>query len=71
MYLARAYFKCGKLRECRQTLVSARHCKPDDTLLLYNVALVLQRLATSVLRDDKSNLKTVLTAVHDLELAHK
>ena len=71
MYLARAYFKCGKLRECKQTLVAARHCKPDDTLLLYNIALVLQRLATSVLRDDESKLKAVLTAVHDLELAQK
>ena len=71
IYLARAYFKAGKLRECRQTLVKARHVLPQDTTLLYNVALVLQKLATSVLRDEKSNLKTVLSAVKDLELAHR
>ena len=70
-YLARAYFKCGKLKECKQTLLKARHCKPDDTLLLYNTSLVMQKLATHILKDEKSNLKTVLTAVRDLELAHK
>ena len=71
MYLARAYYKCGKLRECRQTLLKARHVLPSDTVLLYNIALVLQKLATSILKDEKSNLKTVLGAVTDLELAHK
>eukprot|EP00061_Rhincodon_typus_P017202 g45789.t1 len=35
------------------------------------MALVLQRLATSVLRDEKSNLKAVLNAVKELELAHR
>jgi RNA polymerase-associated protein CTR9 len=44
---------------------------PNDTVLLYNIALVQQKLATSVLKDEKSNLKTVLTAVRDLELAHR
>ena len=44
---------------------------PHDTVLLYNIALVQQKLATSVLKDEKSNLKTVLTAVRDLELAHR
>ena len=71
MYLARAYFKSGKLRECKQTLLKARHVSPADTVLLYNVALVQQRLATSILRDEKSNLKAVLGAVQDLELAHR
>lgn len=71
MYLARAYYKCGKLRECKQTLLKARHVSPSDTVLLYNVALVQQKLATSILRDEKSNLKAVLGAVHDLELANR
>ena len=44
---------------------------PHDTVLLYNIALVQQKLATSVLKDEKSSLKTVLTAVKDLELAHR
>ncbi|MBN3302145.1 CTR9 protein, partial [Amia calva] len=53
LYLARALFKCGKLQECKQTL------------------LKVKRLATLVLKDEKSNLKAVLSAVKELELAHR
>lgn len=49
----------------------ARHVAPSDTVLMFNVALVLQRLATLVLKDEKSNLKAVLSAVKELELAHR
>lgn len=49
----------------------ARHVAPHDTVILYNLALVLQRLAMQVLRDEKSLLKTVLAAVHELTLAQK
>ncbi|XP_037777993.1 RNA polymerase-associated protein CTR9 homolog [Penaeus monodon] len=70
-YLARAYFKAVKLKEAKYTLLKARHVAPHDTVILYNLALVLQRLATQVLRDEKSNLKTVLAAVHELTLAQK
>ncbi|XP_053305597.1 RNA polymerase-associated protein CTR9 homolog [Spea bombifrons] len=71
LYLARALFKCGKLQECKQILLKARHVAPNDSVLMFNVALVLQRLATSVLKDEKSNLKEVLNAVKELELAHR
>ncbi|XP_029000161.1 RNA polymerase-associated protein CTR9 homolog [Betta splendens] len=71
LYLARALFKCGKLLECKQMLLKARHVAPSDTVLMFNVALVLQRLATLVLKDEKSNLKAVLSAVKELELAHR
>ncbi|XP_066503956.1 RNA polymerase-associated protein CTR9 homolog [Hoplias malabaricus] len=71
LYLARALFKCGKLQECKQMLLRARHVAPSDTVLMFNVALVLQRLATLVLKDEKSNLKAVLCAVKELELAHR
>ncbi|KAK3762672.1 hypothetical protein RRG08_059019 [Elysia crispata] len=71
VYLARAYFKCGKLAECKQTLLKARHVSPNDSVLLYNIALVQQKLATMILKDEKSNLKKVLIAVRDLELAHR
>lgn len=51
--------------------IKARHVAPNDTVLMFNVALVLQRLATLVLKDEKSNLKAVLSAVKELELAHR
>ncbi|XP_069936971.1 RNA polymerase-associated protein CTR9 homolog [Cherax quadricarinatus] len=70
-YLARAYFKAAKLKEAKYTLLKARHVAPHDTVILYNLALVLQRLAMQVLRDEKSVLKTVLAAVHELTLAQK
>uniref|UniRef100_A0A182IN46 Tetratricopeptide repeat protein 21A/21B fourth ARM domain-containing protein n=1 Tax=Anopheles atroparvus TaxID=41427 RepID=A0A182IN46_ANOAO len=70
-YLARAYFRAGKLKEAKMTLLKARRVAPQDTVLLFNIALVLQRLATFVLRDEKSVLSVVLQAVHELGLAHK
>ena len=71
MYLARAYYKCNKLRECKSALLRARHVSPGDSGILYSMALVLQKLATAILKDEKSNLKAVLGAVRDLELAHR
>lgn len=40
-------------------------------VLLFNIALVLQRLAMLILKDEKSTLEVVLQAVHELGLAHK
>ncbi len=71
LYMARAYFKWGKLRQCKNVLLKARRVAPHDTVLLYNLALVLQKLASSVLEDSKSSLRTVLSAVNELGLAHK
>ncbi|XP_043526015.1 RNA polymerase-associated protein CTR9 homolog [Frieseomelitta varia] len=70
-YLGRAYFKAGKLKEAKLTLLKARRVAPQDTVLLYNFALILQRLATQILKDEKSTLTTVLQAVHELGLSHK
>ncbi|XP_078483653.1 RNA polymerase-associated protein CTR9 homolog isoform X2 [Ciona intestinalis] len=69
LYLARAYFKCGKYQECKKTLLRARHVAPHDTSVLYNTSIVLQQLATSALQNEKSDLKTVLGAVTELELS--
>lgn len=44
---------------------------PHDTVILYNIALVLQRLATQILKDEKSNLENVLQAVHELGLSQR
>ncbi len=71
LYMSRAYFKWGKLRQCKNVLLRARRVAPHDTVLLYNLALVLQKLASSVLEDSKSSLRTVLSAVNELGLAHK
>merc|ERR1719376_784468 len=70
-YLARAYFRAGKLREAKMTLLRARRVAPHDTVILYNIALILQKLASQLLRDKKSTLTEVLQAVHELGISHK
>merc|ERR1719330_2118642 len=70
-YLARAYFKAGKLKEAKMTLLKARRVAPHDTVILYNIALILQKLANQLLRDEKSTLTEVLQAVHELGISHK
>ena len=70
-YLARAYLRAGRLKEAKSCLLRARRVAPHDTVVLYNIAFVLQKLATQILKDEKSNLRTVLQAVHELNLAHK
>uniref|UniRef100_A0A0K2UHC9 Uncharacterized protein n=1 Tax=Lepeophtheirus salmonis TaxID=72036 RepID=A0A0K2UHC9_LEPSM len=71
LYLARAYAKDGKLKEAKMTLLKARRIVPQDTVILYNIALILQKLAAQLLRGDKSTLEEVLQAVHELGLSHK
>ena len=71
LYLARAYFRYGKLKECRQVLLKARHIAPSDTVLLFNVSFVQQRLATAILKAEKSPLRVVLGAVRELEQAER
>uniref|UniRef100_A0ABD2W7J2 UDP-N-acetylglucosamine--peptide N-acetylglucosaminyltransferase SPINDLY n=1 Tax=Trichogramma kaykai TaxID=54128 RepID=A0ABD2W7J2_9HYME len=71
VYLARAHLKAGKLREAKMTLLKARRIAPQDMLLLYNIAYVLQLLATQILKDPKTKLETVQQAVRELELSHR
>ena len=71
LYLARAYAKDGKLKEAKMTLLKARRVAPHDTVILYNIALILQRLASQLLRDEKSTLNEVMQAVKELGLSHK
>jgi len=70
-YLSRAYYKAGKLREAKSALLRARRVAPQDTVILFNIALVLQKLAAQLLRDEKSTLEEVLQAVHELGISHK
>lgn len=73
------------------TCLKARHIAPNDSLLLFNLALVEQRLAMAalryacikhmyayfghhlplMLRDERSSLSTVLSAVRELEMAQR
>ena len=52
-------------------LFKARHISPNDSLLLFNLALVEQRSAMTVLKDERSSLSSVLGAVRELEMAHR
>ena len=70
-YLARALFKANQMEECKKCLIKARRVAPNDTVVLYNMALVMQQLAQKKLVDTKSNLKEVVGAVRDLELSEK
>eukprot|EP00102_Acyrthosiphon_pisum_P021387 XP_016658597.1 PREDICTED: RNA polymerase-associated protein CTR9 homolog [Acyrthosiphon pisum] len=70
-YLGRAYFRAGKLKEAKTVFLKARRVAPQDTVIIYNIAFVLQKLAAQILKDEKSNLKDVLKAVHELGLSHK
>ncbi|EDV28497.1 uncharacterized protein TRIADDRAFT_19990 [Trichoplax adhaerens] len=71
LYLARVFFKDGRLQNCKSALVKACHVAPQETLLLFDVCLVLQRIATVSLKDENSNLKDVQEAVDQLKLAHR
>lgn len=71
LYLARAYAKDGKLKEAKNVLLKARRIAPHDTVILYNIALILQNLASHLLRNEKSTLEEVLQAVHELGLSHR
>ncbi|XP_005176768.1 RNA polymerase-associated protein CTR9 homolog [Musca domestica] len=70
-YLARAYLRANRLKEAKMVLLKARKVAPQDTVLLFNIAVVLQRLAMNILKDEKSTLEVVLQSVHELELAQK
>jgi RNA polymerase-associated protein CTR9 len=69
--LARAYFRAGKLKETKVTLLKALRIAPQDSVLLFNTALVLQQRAIATLKMEKSNLGTVLEAVNELALSQK
>eukprot|EP00102_Acyrthosiphon_pisum_P018617 XP_016655827.1 PREDICTED: RNA polymerase-associated protein CTR9 homolog isoform X2 [Acyrthosiphon pisum] len=70
-YLGRAYFRAGMLKEAKRVFLKARRVAPQDTIIIYNIAFVLQKLAILILKDEKSNLKDVLKATNELELSHK
>ena len=70
-YLIRALYKANRLSECRQMLLKARHIAPEDNTIMFNLALVQQKLSKQIMTDNKSNLQTVEKSIHDLESAAK
>ncbi|XP_038214263.1 RNA polymerase-associated protein CTR9 homolog [Zerene cesonia] len=70
-WLARAQTLAGRARAARGTLLRARRVAPHDTALLFNTALALRRLAAHVLKDERSELRVVLRAVHELHVSHR
>ncbi|VDP50897.1 unnamed protein product, partial [Schistosoma mattheei] len=68
-YLARAHFKAGQLKECKTMLLKARHVKPWDPVLTFNLAFVQKRLAVTVLQDETSSFSSVCEAIADLNMA--
>lgn len=56
---------------CFPQHAQARHIAPNDSLLLFNLALVEQRSAIAVLRNETSKLPQVVGAVRELEMAQR
>ncbi|WKY00764.1 hypothetical protein Q1695_015079 [Nippostrongylus brasiliensis] len=71
LYLARAYYKAGKLTESLQTLEKAMFEAPDNVLIKFNYAYVLKLAATEVLQEVKSTAAQVKGAMDDLKTAER
>jgi len=71
LYLGRAFVKAQKLEDALKVLIRARHADPTQSLVLFNLSIVMQKLATQTLKDEKANLAAVLKAVAGLQLAKK
>ncbi|UJR10596.1 hypothetical protein I4U23_014793 [Adineta vaga] len=70
-YLARALVKGNRLHEAHNALLNARRVAPHDLTLMYNGALVQQKLAQEILKDENSTLTSVLQAIDQLRIAQK
>ncbi|CAF2780986.1 unnamed protein product [Rotaria sp. Silwood2] len=70
-YLARALVKGNRLHEAHNALLNARRVAPHDLTLMYNIALVQQKLAQEILKDENSTLISVLQAIDQLRIAQK
>uniref|UniRef100_A0A914EKH2 RNA polymerase-associated protein CTR9 homolog n=1 Tax=Acrobeloides nanus TaxID=290746 RepID=A0A914EKH2_9BILA len=71
LYIARAYWRAGKLEDCRDWLEKSLIEAPDNLMIKYNHAVLLQRMATKVLQEEKSTLSAVTGAVEDLKTAER
>jgi RNA polymerase-associated protein CTR9 len=70
LYLARAQFMADKLAAAKATLLRARTVAPHDTLVLYNLALVLKHGTLRQIADDKVAYTNIVAAQSELRVAH-
>ena len=52
LYLGRAFVKAQKLEDALKVLIRARHADPTQSLVLFNLSIVMQKLATQTLKDE-------------------
>ena len=70
-YAARACWKAGNYSEAKDFLQRAMLEAPDNLLLRYNMAIVLQSMATMVIRDTKATINQLEGAIDDLREAER
>lgn len=65
-----------KIELSQNIIINADHLQimieePDKLIYRYNHAVILQKMATSALQDEKSKLLAVTNAVKDLQVAER
>ncbi|CAI7776122.1 unnamed protein product, partial [Closterium sp. NIES-54] len=68
-YMARAQYDADQLAQCRRSLLLAVHVAPNNAALRFNVAVALQKMAVTVLKQDKRTAEQVRKVVSDLKTA--
>uniref|UniRef100_A0A1I7XTC8 TPR_REGION domain-containing protein n=1 Tax=Heterorhabditis bacteriophora TaxID=37862 RepID=A0A1I7XTC8_HETBA len=71
MYLARAFYRAGKMQESRETLEKATVEAPDNVQVKFNHAFIMKTMALSVLKDVKATTEQVNGAMEDLKTAER
>eukprot|EP00898_Chlorokybus_atmophyticus_P007473 jgi/Chlat1/7727/Chrsp66S07319 len=67
LYLARALYDSDMLMECKRILLKALHVSPDDQMVRFDLAVVMQEHAVRTLRKDKHTLAGMQQAIAELE----
>ncbi|CAI5524813.1 unnamed protein product [Closterium sp. Naga37s-1] len=68
-YMARAQYDADQLAQCRRSLLLAVHVAPNNAALRFNVAVALQKMAVTVLKQEKRTAEQVRKVVSDLKTA--
>ncbi|CAI5957934.1 unnamed protein product [Closterium sp. NIES-64] len=58
-YMARAQYDADQLAQCRRSLLLAVHVAPNNAALRFNVAVALQKMAVTVLKQEKRTAEQV------------